>query len=435
MRGVFLILSLVLSFYVSASNHSEFYKSFSDSTLRVDYVFGGDANESHIFLLGQSKQKGWAGRHSRLKELPLKGNGNIIVTEPESGDTLYINGFSTLFQEWLNYPELLTSPQGFENSFIVPLPKKEADINIVIRDNKENEIARSTHRYRPDDVLVKKINHAPLPYRYIHKGKDPERSIDLAILAEGYTENEMDSFLASATEISNEILSYEPFASRKDKFNIVAVMTPSEESGVSIPKKDIWVDTRYGSHFSTFYSDRYLTSPKVIKMHQDLEGIPYEYILMIVNTDEYGGGGIFNNYQIAAAHNQFTLPVSVHEFGHSFGGLADEYNYQDIEDATYDYNVEPWEPNITTMVDFKSKWKDMVTPGTPIPTPVEEKPLEYYSKLNVNEMPIGAYEGAGYKKFGIFRPSETCRMRDNYFPEFCKVCEKSLLETIDFYTE
>lgn len=431
---LFLCLAFCCSINLKASSYSDFYKQFSDSTLRLDYVFGGNTKGSQIFLVSQSKQNGWAGRHKRLNEVPLRGNGNIIVKNPEKGDTLYINSFSTLFQEWLNMPELLSVPQSFENSFLVPLPLREADITVTLRDNKGDEIASLTHRYRPEDELVKRISHNPLPYKYIHKGNSPEKAIDLAILAEGYTADEMESFIETAKQIGEEILSYEPFSSNKDKFNIVAVLTPSEESGVSIPRKNEWINSRYDSHFSTFYSDRYLTSPRVFKMHQDLEGIPYEYILMVVNTDEYGGGGIFNSYQIASANNKFTLPVSVHEFGHSFGGLADEYNYQDTEDATYLENIEPWEPNITTLVDFNSKWKDMVSPDTQIPTPSEYNPHEENKSIDVESIKLGAYEGAGYKKTGIYRPSVTCRMRDNYFPIFCKVCQKSLSETIDFYT-
>lgn len=178
-----------------------------------------------------------------------------------------------------------------------------------------------------------------------------------------------------------------------------------------------------------------------------LEGIPYEHILILVNTDEYGGGGIYNNYQIAAADNQLTLPVAVHEFGHSFGGLADEYFYTEDEDSTYPLDIEPWEPNITTMVDFESKWADMVTPGTPIPTPWTDKggtreqrmaaaKAAHEAKAGNTEplQTVGVYEGGGYKAKGVYRPAETCRMRDNYHPTFCPVCERSLSRLIDFYT-
>ena len=419
----------------SYAGDPSFEKTFSDSTLRVDYIFAGGPGGHHIFLDSQTRFPGWAGRRNNLKATPVKGNGNIMVTDPESGDTLYNNCFSTLFQEWISTPEASVSSQSFENSFLVPLPRRAADITVSLRDNRGDEIASLTHSYRPDDVLVRNSPGTPLSPRYLHKGNESSKAVDLVILAEGYTEAEMDDFMAVAERIGNEILSYEPFASNKDKFNILAVAGASEESGVSIPSLDSWKNTRYGSHFSTFYSERYLTVPRVWKMHRDLEGIPYESVLVLVNTDKYGGGGIFNSYQVASSKNEFTLPVSVHEFGHSFTGLADEYDYDDNEDTMYPLDIEPWEPNITTLVDFSSKWQDMIDESVPVPTPWQRGGKEGKDLKKVTEMKVGAYEGAGYKRSGVFRPTVTCRMRDNYYPSFCPVCEKALLHAILFYTE
>lgn len=426
-----------------------FNENFADSTLRVDYIFGGGPSGVKVMLDSQTKMKGWAGRRHNLKDVPMPGNGTIIVTDPQTGDTLYRNTFSSLFQEWIYTPEVKEKEMAFENSFQVPLPLREADITLQLRDNRHKELARLTHRYRPDDELVAKRGNNPMPHKYIHKGGDPEHSIDIAILAEGYTADEMEKFIERANVISNEILRYEPYASNKDKFNFVAVMTPSRESGVSVPLKNQWKDTAFDSHYSTFYSSRYLTAPRVKKMHQMLEGIPYEHILMLVNTDEYGGGGIYNCYQIAAADHELTLPVAVHEFGHSFGGLADEYFYDGDEDATYPLDIEPWEPNITTLVDFPSKWQDMIVSGTPIPTPwideggtreermarakAESDALAKSGK-EAPEEKVGVFEGGGYKAKRIYRPAETCRMRDNYHPTFCPVCARSLSRLIDFYT-
>lgn len=427
----------------ASGSQGDFSKNFSDSTLRVDYVFGGGPSGIQVMLDKQSKFAGWAGRRFNLKAAPQTGNGSIMVIDPVTGDTLYRNTFSSLFQEWVNTPEAQSVQRSFENTFIVPLPNREADIVVTLNDNRHQKMGGLTHRYRPNDELVAVRGQNPLPHRYIHKGGDPKNTIDIAMLAEGYREEEMDSFINQASRIANEILSYEPYASNKDKFNFVAVMTPSRDSGVSIPLKNEWKDTAFGSHYSTFYSARYLTTPHMQKLHDSLSGIPYEHILIIVNTPQYGGGGIYNSYQIAAANNQFTLPVAVHEFGHSFGGLADEYFYDGEEDDTYPTDVEPWEPNITTLVDFDSKWKDMVKPGTPIPTPWTEEKLSREEKMkraaeNKDKEKVevvGAYEGGGYKSKGVYRPVETCRMRDNYHPTFCPVCEKALSDLIIFYTE
>lgn len=404
---------------------SDFSENFSDSTLRIDYIFAGGPEGSNIYVDSSSKQAGWAGRKNRLKETPAKGNGTIMVLEPETGDTLYMNSFSTLFQEWMITPEAMETPSSFENSLLLPLPKKDVDIFVELRDNHHQPFATLRHKFYKNDELTAVVGQNPLPHKYLHEGKGAN-VIDVAIVGEGFTVEEMDKFLEKAQIFTDEILSYEPFASNKDKFRFVAVETPSAESGVSIPLKNEWKNTRFDSHFSTFHSARYLTIPRVKRLHQSLEGIPYEHILVVVNTPQYGGGGIFNSYQVASSDNEFTLPVTVHEFGHSFAGLADEYFYAEEEDDTYPDGIEPWEQNITTLVDFDSKWKDKIPEGTLIPTP--------WSKESDNQSGIGVYEGGGYRTKGVYRPTITCRMRDNFYPTFCPVCEATLQGVIDFYT-
>lgn len=417
----------------------DFNKNFSDSTLRVDYIFGGGPGGVKIMLNGQSKQDGWAGRRARLDKTPVAGNGTVSVTDPATGDTIYCNSFSSLFQEWICTPEANEKDMAFENSFLMPLPKKEADVTVSLRNNRHEEIGRMTHRYRPNDELVALRGQNPLPHIYLFQGGDPKEAIDIAILAEGYTMAEMDTFLTKAKTITDEIFSYEPFSSNKEKFNVVSVMSPSNESGVSIPLKNEWKDTALRSHFSTFYSPRYLTTPNVKQMHQLLEGIPYEHILILVNTSAYGGGGIYNSYHITTAENNLTLPVAVHEFGHSFAGLADEYFYANEEEGQYPTDIEPWEQNITTLVDFKSKWEDMLSPGIQVPTPWNDEPKDKKKKdvkkdKTIKET-VGVYEGGGYKSKGVYRPVVTCRMRDNFHPSFCPVCERAIQRVIEFYTE
>lgn len=133
--------------------------------------------------------------------------------------------------------------------------------------------------------------------------------------------------------------------------------------------------------------------------------------------------------------------MTVHEFGHSFGGLGDEYFYDNEDDGSYPADIEPWEPNITTLVNFDAKWKDMVSPGTPIPTPWEdaggdrEKRMKHKTVVKEGaEETVGVYEGGGGMKKGVYRPALTCRMRDNYHPTFCPVCQEALKRLIEFYT-
>ena len=400
---------LMFAIWANAMADTAFDTHFNDSTLRVDYILGGGPQGPRILLDRQSKTPGWYGKRHRLAELPQQGNGSITVTDPVSGDTLYRYSFSTLFSEWEHIPEAKEISKSFENTFLVPLPKQAADITLTLLDNRHQPEATLTHRYRPDDELIAQPAKSSCFSEYVYQGADPKEVIDIAIIAEGYTTEEQEKFLKDSKRFADEILSYEPFKSRSDKFNFLAVMVPSRESGVSVPLEKDWKDTAFGSHYSTFYSARYLTSPKVHKMHDVLAGLPYEHLMVLVNTPRYGGGGIYNSYQMAAADNEHSLPVTVHEFGHSFGGLADEYFYQNEEDDTYCLDIEPWEPNITTLVDFDSKWKGM--PGT------------------------GLFEGGGYKLKGIYRPVDTCRMRDNYHPTFCPVCTAAIARVIDFYTK
>ena len=437
-KGI-LIAAILISGFFNTIKGSDFIRNFNDSTLRIDYILAGGPQGAQIYIDSSSKQAGWSGRKTRLKEIPVKGNGTIMVLDPVTGDTLYMNSFSTLFQEWINTPEASVASHSFESSFLVPLPKREADIKLELRNNYHQPVASYTHRYRPDDELVSIVGQHPMPHTFIHEGNG-ENVIDVALIAEGYREEEMDTFLKRAKMITDEILSYEPFASNKDKFRFVAVKTPSAESGTSVPLKKDWRNTAFGSHYSTFYSPRYLTVPRVKKMHQALEGIPYEHIIVVVNTPEYGGGGIFNNYQVAAADNAQTPVVVVHEFGHSFGGLADEYFYKNEEDDTYPDGIEPWEKNITTLVDFDSKWADKVSKDTPVPTPwakevnTREMTMAKAKPTSPEEMLVGVYEGAGYRSSGVYRPFITCRMRDNVYPAFCEVCEEALKDIIVFYT-
>lgn len=422
-----LLLSCLLATSLFELSAADFNEVFRDSTLRLDYIFGADKDGSHILLSRQNMLKGWAGRRHHLNELPLQGNGIITVTDAEKGDTLYRCSFSSLFSEWLATPEAETKPSSFENSYQVPLPKHKSNIEIKLLDSRHNPIASMSHLYDPEDVLiVDRTKVAPLPHKYIHKAANQDNAIDVAILAEGYTKEEMDSFYHHAAVAVESIFAHEPFGQLADRFNFVAVASPSEDSGVSVPRFSDWKNTACKSHFSTFYSNRYLTTNNVHDVHNLLVGIPYEHIIILANTDEYGGGGIYNSYTLTTARHKKFRPVVVHEFGHSFGGLADEYFYEkDVMTDTYPLDVEPWEQNITTLVDFTGKWKSLLPEDLPFPTPVAD----------AEKYPVGLYEGGGYSFKGIYRPADECRMRNNTTPAFCPACQKALTELIKFYTE
>lgn len=421
---IFTLCSL-FSMTVNAQNFSDY---FEDKTLRADYIFTGDAKKQEVYLDELSSLPQWAGRKHHLAELPLAGNGEITMKDKATGETIYRTSFSSLFQEWVSEEEASRIKRGFENSFLLPYPKKEAVVTISLKDVYHKVNASLTHEIVPNDILIHQrgTNHIT-PHRYLLQSGNTADCIDVAIMAEGYTEKEMDIFYKDAQTACDALFSHEPFKKLKDKFNIVAVASHSEDSGVSIPGQGKWKSTAVSSHFNTFYSDRYLTTSRVKSIHNWLAGIPYEHIIILANTDTYGGGGIYNSYTLTTAHHPDFQPVVVHEFGHSFGGLADEYAYTEAPSPQYPYEVEPWEPNITTLIDFDSKWKDMIPEGTAIPTPVATENADLYTK-------VGVYEGAGYTQKGLYRPTTECRMKINEAPAFCPVCQRALERLINFYT-
>ena len=402
----------------------EFEERFEDRTLRIDYTFSGNASEQHIALDRLSSTNNWWGRRINLTTNPLRGNGDLTIIDKQSGQTIYTTSFSSLFQEWITTEEALTVSRSFEFTLLIPMPRNEAIAQLALRDNTGKE---SKHSFviNPKDVLIRDNSNAkPLPYTYIHKGGDSKGTIDVAILAEGYTVDEMELFMEDARITAEEILSYEPFNSHRDKFNFIAVATPSVDSNVSVPQQGEWRNTAVGSNFMTFYMPRYLTSSNVYAMYDLVTNIPCEHFVILANTDTYGGGGIFNSYTLTTAHHRDFRPVVVHEFGHSFGGLGDEYFYDtnDDNDNMHSITHEPWEPNITTLVNFNSKWADMVEEGVETPSAPTKEREENYT--------VGVYEGGGYLTKGIFRPAVVCRMRNNTAERFCPVCERALERVI-----
>jgi len=405
-----LIISL-LSAIVTYTSAQGFNDWFEDRTLRLDYTFSGDNSQQQLYLDQLSSLPRWYGRRQHLAELPLQGNGQITVRDQASHQVIYRHSFSSLFQEWLSTDESKHTRKSFENVFLVPYPKKPVDITIELRDYHNRVSAAMTHSVDPTDILIRRTGERLVtPYVTLQQAADTSRCIHVAYVAEGYQQHEMGTFLEDCRAAMESLFSHEPFHQMQDRFNMIAVMSPSAESGTSWPAKGIWKNTVLGSHFDTFYSDRYLTTLHLKKLHDVLAGTPYEHIIILVNTDHYGGGGIYNSYNLTYAHGPQFRPVVVHEFGHSFGGLGDEYPYGD-DDPMYFPDTEPWEPNLTTKHDFSGKWEALVSEGR-----------------------AGLIEGGGYLSKGVWRGFENCRMRTNEEPEFCLVCREALTRLIDFYT-
>lgn len=410
MRKLFIFSVLTIACLSASAQRFEDY--FEDRTLRLDYTFSGDAQHQQIYVDELISMPRWYGKRQRLNEVPLKGNGQIIVTSKADGEVIYRHSFSSLFQEWISTAESKHTQKSFENVFLVPYPKQPVDITVELYDYHNKVNAKMTHAVDPKDILIRKAGERLVtPYVTLQQAADTSRCIHVAYVAEGYQQHEMGVFLEDCKIAMESLFQHEPFKQMQNRFNIIAVMSPSAESGVSEPNKGIWKQTALGAHFDTFYSERYLTTLHLKKLNDVLAGTPYEHIIVLVNGERYGGGGIYNSYTLTDAHGPSFRPVVVHEFGHSFGGLGDEYPYGD-DDPMYFADTEPWEPNLTTKHDFSSKWKNLVDEGK-----------------------AGLIEGGGYLSKGVWRGFKNCRMRTNEEPEFCLVCQQALIRLINFYTE
>ena len=465
-----LLLTLVAVWCLATTARAQaFDEHFADSTLRLDYVLAGNSQEQHIYF-GEAKQTSrWAGRRKRLTDVPLRGNGQITLSDHESGRLLYVHTFSTLFQEWLATEEATRVERAFQTSFNVPMPKRKVDVKVTLTDFHSRVVAQTQHTLDPSDILIRQVAEPQMPFYYVWKGKmldtpmpkadtqgrrnyiptdepldgepDITSCIDLAIVAEGYTHEQMGKFYADCQRVVDALFAHEPFTSMKARFNVVAVAAESAGSGPSVPHLGHWRQTPAGVHFDTFYTDRYLMTDQMHRLYDLLDGIPFEHIIVLVNSDTYGGGGIYNQLTVTTSDHPTFHQVLVHEFGHAYAGLGDEYFYDDAYESMYPADTEPWEPNLTTLTDFQAKWADMLPEGTAIPTPPatipdfkQLKTDEDRRLLNEATQRVGVFEGGGYQSKGVYRPAQECRMKINEVEHFCPVCSRALVRITDFYT-
>jgi hypothetical protein len=276
----------------------------------------------------------------------------------------------------------------------------------------------------PQSLSIDRSTLRHLNVETLQQKGNPAEKVDLVFLPEGYTAAEMGKFTADARRFTDALFRTEPYNERQEDFNVRAVQLPSEESGVDAAGKGVYRHTALNAGFYTFGIDRYLTTRDMKAIRDAVWDVPCDAVFILVNSDVYGGGGMYNFYAIGTADNAHTIRVFVHELGHSFAGLADEYFQSEVAyNDFYNLAAEPWEPNITTLVDFDHKWKDLLPSGVPIPTPTEAPYTEH----------LGVYEGGGYVARGIYRPMDHCTMRD--MAAFCPVCRRAIVRMIDFVTD
>jgi hypothetical protein len=416
-----LIRIIILLVPVTVWGSPNFENYFTDGVLRFDYLLSGNSDTAYVFPSQIKKEKIWAGSHNNLVDPLNYGTYRFRVFDEKSGELIFSEGFCPLFQEWQSTSEAKKISKSFYQVLRFPFPKQTIRLEIDRRDREGLfKIVYSTPIDPANNFI---INEKPdiVSVKNLLVSGDPSHKIDIAILAEGYTAAEMPKFLKDAKSLTDSLFKAEPFSKMKNYFNIYALKTPSIDSGTDVPGENIYCNTVFNSTFYTFGISRYLTTSDMKTIHDKAAAVPYDQIIVLVNSNRYGGGGFYNYLNVCTAGNKLSPKVFIHEFGHSFAGLGDEYYTSEVAyEDYYNLKVEPWEPNLTTLVDFDSKWKSMVDSSTPIPTP---RYSEYSNK-------VGAFEGGGYVAKGIYSPMENCRMKSNETPLFCPVCQKAIKEVI-----
>ena len=422
-KALLLLLLLTSSHFASKAQYDV---HFTDQQLRIDYYIFGNSDTCYYAFDKYVKEPVWGGTKSNLIDSLGYGDYLVEVLLHDSDILIYSRGYCNLFKEWQSTSEAGFITKGFNESVIIPYPKETVDVLFYLRNYDGTFVEMMRLVVDPDDYFIQDAPKPQFSILNVHGNCAPENAVDIVILPDGYSEEEMGKFVIDCNFFKECLFSYEPYNSYQDRFNIRAVMAPSEDSGISVPAEDIWKNTAVGCSFYTFNSERYCMSTNNQAIRNLAGLVPYDQIYILANTTKYGGGGIFNFYCVSSTGDDLSSDVIIHEFGHGFAGLGDEYYYDATSyESYYNLDIEPWEPNLTTLVDFEKKWKDMLKKKTPVPTPAENK--------YINE--VGVFEGGGYEAKGMYRPKMDCLMKTFQGNKFCEVCHKAIEKMILYYTE
>lgn len=404
----------------------DFDEFFLDKSLRFDFLLRGNNKDIIVYDQQMKQEPHWGGSKINTIDNFEYGSYRFRVFDKESGNLIFSKGFSTLFQEWQTTVEAKELNKVFYQAVIFPFPKNKVRLEIQARQWEGNFKTLFTTNISPKDYSIIKEQREKFEIKELLANGNPEKKVDVVFLAEGYTKKELDKFVKDANRMVNYLFSVPPFSGQKEKFNFYAVLTPSEDSGTDIPEERIYKNTLFNSTFYTFDIPRYLTTSDMKSIYDAASVVPNDQICLLVNSERYGGGGFYNFVNVCTSDNNLSEKVFVHEFGHGFAGLADEYYSSAVAyENFYNLEVEPWEPNITTLVDFESKWKGLLDKTIPVPTP---RSLKYENSL-------GVFEGGGYMSKGIYSPVMDCRMKSNVTEDFCPVCKKAIIKAIEYYTK
>ena len=422
MKLVILLLCIVHAVF-SQVNFDDY---FLDKSLRIDYFHTGNSDNEFYSIDELIEEPFWGGSKVNLIDKFDYGKYEIIVYDSTREKMIYSRTYSTLFSEWQTTEEAKQTSRTFSETVVIPFPKNRVHVEFFSRNKKNNMIKQFEYSIDPKSIFIKKERSKEFnSFKIINYGQSSNK-VDIVILPEGYTKSEIETFKKDCQRLIDYFFNQSPFKENKNKFNVWGVEAPSEQIGTDFPAKGIWNKTIFNTNFSTFGTERYLMTMDNKSVRDAASNAPYDQIYILVNTNEYGGGAIYNYYSVCVNSNRYSEKVFVHEFGHGFASLADEYVTDDVSYQNfYNLEVEPVDVNLTTLVNFDAKWKNFVDADTPIPTP--ESP-EYKNK-------VGAFEGGGYVEKGIYRPMMDCIMRSNSAQKFCVVCENAIQEMIDFYSE
>ncbi len=469
---------LIFIFSVSISNAQKYDSFFTNSTIRVDYYHIGTKGQEQITLDKIYEEGEWAGSKIILLDTLNLGDSFVKVTDLQTNALIFSRGYSTIFSEWQTTEEAINGVwKTFHETVRFPFPKRKVIVSFLRRDKfvatGERMAFREVASFIIDpnsSIVVNREKRAtPFAVKDIMVNGASDKKVDILILGDGYAKEDMEKFRKDAKHFTEILFSYEPFKKRKKDFNVRAIEVISDDSGIDIPDKNIWKKTALGTMYNFFGSARYVLTEENRAMRDIAGAAMYDFITILVNDNRYGGGGIFNLYTTT-----FTKPtkagqewemdyVYVHEFGHCFGGLGDEYYSSQVSYIDfYPKGVEPWEPNVTrTNTAEILKWKELTSPGIQIPTPwakaeydsveavrgkldrlasdyaEKREPLLKRSREILSDPKfvgkVGAFEGAGYTSSGMYRPSIDCKMFSLNPVDFDPVCAAAIEKMIEMY--
>ena len=442
------------------------------ATMRVDYYHTGNDKEEHFSLdRVVIEPLPWPGNLARSIDTTNRGKYFFEVTDAVSGAPLYSRGFASVYGEWETTAEAQKMNRTFSESLRFPAIDKPAKISLKKRDAKNGWQEIWTLTVDPKNKFITKGLRTPAgPLIKLHEAGDPATKLDLLILGDGYTLAERPKFERDARKMVDVFFSTSPYKERRNDINIWGLAPAAAQSGVSRPSTGIYRRSPVGVSYDAFDTERYMLTFENRTFRDLAANAPYEVVEIITNSDTYGGGGIFNQFSTAAAHNLWAPYLFIHEFSHHLAALADEYYTSDVAYLPPAEKVEPWEPNVTALLDPASlKWKDLVTPGTPIPTPWPKEEFDRYvigiqdrrRKIRADNKPeaemdalfkeemahdlallnapslkgiVGAFEGANYEGKGYYRPQTDCIMFTRDAVGFCAVCRRAIEQVLDLYS-